>query len=79
MCFVRVGGEGNVGNEFIGCHGEGVRVGGVWDGGGIKFLKDGIGGEVDYLIDCRFYVGHVVHYIIYLMICIVVSYRRSHQ
>ena len=58
--FVRVGGEGDVGGEFVGGHGEGVRVGVVGDGGGGEFEEDGVCGEVD-LIDCCCDVGHVVH------------------
>ncbi len=33
----------------------------VCDGKFIEFLDDGITGEVDG-VDCRFYVGHVVHF-----------------
>jgi len=46
VCFGRAG-EGDVGNEFVGCHGEGVRVGVVGDGGGRQFLEDGVAGEID--------------------------------
>ena len=48
MTFVRVG-ERDVGVEFFGCHGEGVRVGVVRDGGGGQFLKDGVGREIDVI------------------------------
>ena len=41
MSFVGVG-KGDVGVKFLGCHGEGVCVGVVRDGGGGQFLKDGV-------------------------------------
>ncbi len=46
VCFAS-GGEGDVGEEFVGGHGEGVWVGVVGDGGGGQCEEDGVGGEVD--------------------------------
>lgn len=46
VCLGRAG-ERDVTNEFVRCHGEGVRVGVVGDGGGGQFLEDGVGGEID--------------------------------
>lgn len=46
MCFGGAG-EGHVGEEFVGCHAEGVGVGVVGDGGGGQLEEDGVAGEVD--------------------------------